>query len=369
MPAVALHQGSPAAACSNPRMEFVETLPDTEAKLRYLESTLATATAGEPVRRLETHMSWLLIGAERVLKLKKPVRYPFLDFSTLRSREHNAREELRLNRRLAPRAYLGVFALRCEDGVFSLQPDDRPEGGRIVDWVVAMQRLPTARMLDQVIARGALLPGDIDALVGLLVPFYRRAAHAAVGEDACLELLRSEQATNRSVLGLSHFDLPQVECTLDRMDRCIDAQERALRRRVRDGRIVEAHGDLRPEHVCLVEPPVVIDALEFDSRLRELDPFDELCFLGLECAMVGNAALGPELARRCADALDDHPPAALLSLYTARRALLRARLSAAHLLEANVHTPAKWLPQTGRYLQHARDALDTLESARSGSGA
>ena len=67
-------------------METGAALPDTEAKLRYLESTLAPAGVGEPVRRLETHMSWLLIGGDRVLKMKKPVRYPFLDFSTVQAR-------------------------------------------------------------------------------------------------------------------------------------------------------------------------------------------------------------------------------------------------------------------------------------------
>ena len=81
--------------------------------------------------------------------------------------------------------------------------------------------------------------------------------------------------------------------------------EGMLRARVRGRRIVEGHGDLRPEHVCLIEPPVVIDGLEFDLRLREVDPFDELSFLGLECVIAGDAAIGPQLIARCADALDD----------------------------------------------------------------
>ena len=97
-------------------------------------------------------------------------------------------------------------------------------------------------------------------------------------------------------------------------------------------------------------------------RLREVDPFDELSFLGLECAIAGDAVIGPQLIARCADGLDDPPPAALLQLHTAHRALLRARLSVAHLLEADVRTPQKWLPQAGRYLQHTCDALDGLDA-------
>lgn len=355
--------------CWNSNVETGDTLPDTEAKLRYLESILAPASPGEPVCRLETHMSWVLLGGEKVLKLKKPVRYSFLDFSTVQAREHDTREELRLNRRLAPRVYLDVLALTWDDGAFSLLPDHHlPEGAQVVDWVVAMQRLPAARMLDQIIARNELGPRDVDALFEVLVPFYRHAARSNITEDAYLERLRGEQATNRSVLCLPRFELPQIGSTLEAMDRALAKYEPMLRTRVRDRRIVEGHGDLRPEHVCLVEPPVVIDALEFDLRLREIDPIDELCFLGLECEIAGDAAIGPQLIARCAAALGDHPPAALPGLHTARRALLRARLSAAHLLEADVRTPQKWLPQASRYLQRSRAALDGLDASRQRHG-
>lgn len=344
-------------------METVDDTPGIEAKLRFLQSTLEPAAIGEPVRRIETHMSWVLMSGERVLKLKKPVRFPFLDFTTVQARERNARAELRVNRRLAPRVYLGLLALQWADGVFSLVPQEKlPAPGRTVDWLVSMQRLPAARMLDRVIARGELQQRDVDALLEVLVPFYRNAPRPAIGEDEYLQRLRDELAASRSVLAMPCFDLPQVHDLLDRMDRAVARQEDMLRARVRGRRIVEGHGDLRPEHVCLVEPLVVIDALEFDVRLREVDPFDELSFLGLECAMAGDAAIGPQLIARCADALDDHPPAALLRLHTAHRALLRARLSVAHLLEAEIRTPRKWLPRAGRYLQHAGDALDGLEA-------
>ena len=344
-------------------METVADTPGIEAKLRYLQSTLAPVGSGEPVSRIETHMSWVLLGGEQVLKLKKPVRYPFLDFTTVQARERNARAELRLNRRLAPRVYLGLLALQWDDGEFSLVAEHKlPAPGRTVDWLVSMQRLPAVRMLDRLIARSELQQRDIDALLAVLVPFYRHAPRPVLGEDEYLQRLRDELAASRNVLAMLRFDLPQVHSLLDRMDRAVAMHEGMLRVRVHGRRIVEGHGDLRPEHVCLIEPPVVIDGLEFDLRLREVDPFDELSFFGLECAIAGDAAMGPQLIARCADALDDHPPAALLRLHTAHRALLRARLSVAHLLEAEVRTPQKWLPRARRYLQHAGEALDGLDA-------
>ena len=338
-------------------------MPDTESKVRFLQTALAPGVGGEPVHRLETHMSWLLLGGEQVLKLKKPVRYPFLDFSTVQAREHDAREEVRLNRRLAPRVYLGLRALQWNEGTLSLVPEEcLPVPGETVDWVVAMQRLPAQRMLDQVIARGMLESHDLDALLEVLVSFYRRAAPCEISESDHLARLHDELAVDRAVLTLPRFDLLQAHTQLDRMARALAAHDGLLRQRVREHRIVEGHGDLRPEHVCLIDPPVVIDALEFNARLREVDPFDELCFLGLECAMAGDATVAARLLQRCADALGDHPQAQLLHLYTARRALLRARLSAAHLLDEGVRTPDKWLPQATRYLAFAGTALDELDT-------
>ena len=108
----------------------VDNAPAIEAKLRYLESTLATAGIGEPVRRIETHLSWLLLGGERVLKLKKPVRSPLLDFTTAQARERNARAELLVNRRLAPRVHLGLLA-QWDGGVFTRdQPLERAAHGK-----------------------------------------------------------------------------------------------------------------------------------------------------------------------------------------------------------------------------------------------
>ena len=350
-------------------METADDMPDMKAKLRYLESTLAPAAIGEPISRIETHMSWLLLGGERVLKLKKPVHLPFLDFTTVQARERNARAELLVNRRLAPRVYLGVLALQWHDGAFSLVAEEHlPAPGRTVDWLVSMQRLPAERMLDRVIARGELRQYDIDALLGVLVPFYQHARRPLLGEDEYLQRLRDEVAASRHMIVNPRFDQLQIHGLLDRMDRAMATHEEMLRARVRGHHIVEGHGDLRPEHVCLIEPPVVIDALEFDVRLREVDPLDELSFLSLECAMAGDAAIGPLLLARCTDALGDPPPAALLRLHTAHRALLRARLSAAHLLEADVRLPQKWLAQAGRYLLHAGAALDELEAQEAHRG-
>ncbi|MEC5325761.1 hypothetical protein, partial [Aurantimonas sp. A3-2-R12] len=288
-------------------------------------------------------------------KLKKPVRFPFLDFTTLAARETNCREEVRLNRRLAPRIYLGTVPLSEDDaGVLAL-------GGRgkVVDWLVVMRRLPADRMFDRMLQEDRIGAAETDQLAGLLARFYRSADHPAVDPTAYVDRLMAQQAENRAILtkrafAVDHARLPTV---LDRLDQRMAEDRPLIEERAWAGRIVEGHGDLRPEHICLTDPIVVFDCLEFSPELRLVDPFDELAFLGLECRILGAPSIGPTLVERVADQLGDHPPPRLVAFYTAFRAVLRARLSLAHLLDAAPREPDKWEPLASRYLTVAEESL------------
>jgi aminoglycoside phosphotransferase family enzyme len=132
--------------------------------------------------------------------------------------------------------------------------------------------------------------------------------------------------------------------------------------RVRLGHIVDGHGDLRPEHICFADPIAIFDCLEFNSELRQVDPFDELAYLGLESAQLQAPPLGPKIIAKVADRLDESPPHRLLSLYTAWRAVLRARLAVAHLLDPAPRRPERWEPLASRYLHLAEQALAAADS-------
>jgi aminoglycoside phosphotransferase family enzyme len=336
-------------------------------------SFLASAACGDGTapQVIETHMSWVFLCRARVLKLKKPVRYDFLDFSTVAAREFNCREEVRLNRRLAPDVYLGVAPLvACADGALRIGVLDPMAGdgaargpagdGAAVDWLVCMNRLPAEGMLDRRIAEGTVTSADIDRLADRLALFYRTVPAVALDGAAYLARQTQAQRINRAVLLDARFADAASARALDRFDRALRAHGELLAARARAGRIRDGHGDLRPEHVALDAVPAVIDCLEFNRTLREVDPFDELAFLGLECRLLGAPWIGARLIERVAAALDDRPPDALLALYTASRALLRARLAAAHLLEADARTPARWLPQARNYVALANETLDGL---------
>lgn len=303
-------------------------------------------------------MSWVFLAGERAYKLKKPVKYPFLDFSTLSAREADCREEDRLNRRLAPDVYLGVIPLALgADGGLVLGGKGEP-----VDWLVMMRRLPADRMLDQAIANGTVAQSQIGEVANVLARFYHDLDPADVTPEEYVAHFAREQEKNRSLLTDERFDLPgtALNAVLSRIEAVLTDEPDLLTRRARDGRIVDGHGDLRPEHVCLSEPPVIIDCLEFNKNFRLVDPFDELAFLGMECERMGFPWIGEMLISRCAEELGDRPSERLLAFYAAYRACLRARLALAHLLEPDPRTPEKWLPLSRTYLAIAERACVTL---------
>lgn len=332
---------------------------DSQATLQFLLSPAAHPADAGPIELIETHMSWVVLDARQAWKLKKPVCYPPLfDCRTLPAREQDARAELRVNRRLAPDVYLGLLAVQCHQGQWALLPEaDLPAPGQTVDWLVQMRRLPADRMLDRLIAADQLQPVQVEALALTLARFYQQAVPAPIDEAGLLARHHREQARNRQVLTDRRFGLGEAMPALDRLDAAIDRHADLLAQRVRQHHIVDGHGDLRPEHVCLVEPPVVIDGLAFNDALRQVDPFEELVALALECERLGAAWAGAQLLARCSERLDDTPDPALVEIYRSGRALLRARLAAAHLYDAQPSRPAHWLAQARRYIALAEPVL------------
>jgi len=319
-----------------------------KASLREKAALLsAPATYGPAVaavETVETHMSLLFLAGATVYKLKKPVVYPFLDFSTLAARERNCRDELRLNRRLAPDVYLGLSTITREgDGRLAL--DGR---GEVVDWLVRMRRLPSGRTLDRLIVTGTVTAEQVDSVGVLLARFYAGAERGRLDADQYVQQLRNEHTISRDVVGA--FENALARPLLAEVQRFLDEDHSLLRARVTAGRIVDGHGDLRPEHVWLNTPPLVIDCLEFNERLRQVDPFDEITYLGLECARLGASWIGPRLLKTLSAALNDAVDAHLLRFYARYRACVRARLALGHLAEPSPRDPGRWQPLARAYL-------------------
>ena len=334
--------------------------PTTAEKVAFLASGQGFDTRERPVTVIETHMSWVFLGRTVVLKMKKPVRFPFLDFSTLDRRRSNCEAEVRLNRRLAGDVYDGVVALRRDPaGQLSLGC-----AGEVVEWLVQMRRLPHSELLDERIRTRRLHRGDIVVLADRLAQFYREAPPSTAEGEAYLRHLQVENVVNRQVLSEPALGVGSArsEDVLDAFDALLDRWTPAIRERIAMGYIVEGHGDLRPGHVCLVNPPLIFDCLEFDRNMRLLDPYDEVNFLGLECAMLGQGWVRPLLLDEVARTLGHRPDRRLMAVYGAFRAILRARLCLAHLLEETCTEGTRWVGQTKRYLALAEREIASVSA-------
>jgi aminoglycoside phosphotransferase family enzyme len=327
------------------RSPHVSPQTDLAAKLGFLGRPQAYPEATARVDAVETHMSWVFLTDTHAYKLKKPVRYPYLDFSTAEARRRDCEEEVRLNRRLAAEVYLGVVPLvRDAEGRLSLGGE-----GETVDWLVQMRRLPADRMLDHLLRSGAVTPEEISRLARRLARFYAEAAAEAVTPAAYRQSLAARIEGNLHELSSPAFGLDRGLLArlagfqlgfLQRHAECFDS-------RVRQGRIVEGHGDLRPEHVCLLAEPVVIDCLEFRREFRILDPADELGYLALDAYR---------------EASGDDPPEPLIHFYQGCRAVLRAKLAVWHLRDDGRHPPGKWVAAATDYLEWALRHTDLAGS-------
>jgi aminoglycoside phosphotransferase family enzyme len=345
---------------STPSLERrMPTPAEAAAALRFLCTPQAHGVDADEFSWSETHMSWLFFTGEEVLKLKKPVRMRYLDHSTLARREFDSREELRLNARLAPGVYLGLTALvRTPDGYRLVPEEECAEAARdVLDWLVRMRRLPATLALDRCIAGGRVSASGIDALGALLEHFYRAATPVRLSSAAYLGRFASEQRLNREILLDPRWQPRGAAEALRRLDAALAVRPESLAERARY--LVDGHGDLRPEHVFMVDPPLAIDCLEFDAHLRWVDPYDEVAFLGLECEVIGAAWIGERIRDHLARGLGAVPPPQVIRLYAAARALMRARLALAHLADEHPREPGRWPTLADRYLLRATTLLHT----------
>jgi len=328
-----------------------EACPAPETKVAWLQRPEIYPDQPARIDVVETHMAWVFLTDRYAYKLKKPVRYDVLDLRTLAGRRHNCLEEVRLNRRLARDVYLEVIPLTVDgDGQLHL---DRQ--GRVVDWLIKMRRLPNERMLDVLIARRRISAAEIRQVARTIVGFYQASPPLLIDGEAYRRQLAEDIQLNQAKLadlacgfpGAWVRQLHQAQLTF------LAREPELFQRRAAAGRILEGHGDLRPEHICLEPEPVIFDCLEFNRRYRILDAADELGFLAMECERIGAGFVDRILFEIYAELTQDRPPQRLINFYKTFRACLRARLAIRHTQEPHGGNGARWRDLAADYLRLA----------------
>jgi aminoglycoside phosphotransferase family enzyme/predicted kinase len=288
----------------------------------------AAGDPGEP-RIVETHISWVLLAGSEAYKVKKPVAFPFLDFSTRSRRDAACEAELAVNRRLAPRTYLDVVPIRRRaDGRFTLFAEGEP-----VESAVHMVRLDEARSADLLLAAGALDTRLVDRLAEGIASF-----HADAPTDLRIAAAATVVAIERNVQdNLQALEDAPGLVTRDELDTLERWQLSFLRghrdlfaQRTSVGAIRDGHGDLRLEHVFFGADDdfEVIDAIEFDPRYRWADVAADIAFLSMDLARLGRVDLAERLLAVYARASNDFDLYPLIDFYESYRACVRAKIAA-----------------------------------------
>jgi aminoglycoside phosphotransferase family enzyme len=214
-------------------------------------------------------------------------------------------------------------------------------------------------MLDVAIAAGTVEQAALPPVAALLAVFYREAQVAGLTPQGYRDWLRTEIDANALALDQPryNFQAAVIQETAAAQRAFLKQRADALDARVLAGRIVEGHGDLRPEHICLGPPPVIIDCVEFNRDFRLLDQADELAYLAMECERLGDPKVGAALLAHFRTASGDDPPDVLIHFYKSFRALLRAKLAAWHLDDHTVARPSVWANRAQAYLALARQHI------------
>jgi len=305
---------------------------------------------------IETHLSSLLIAGEQVYKLKKPLRFGFVDFSTLAARHAACEQELRLNRRTAAAWYLGLVAVRQgARGACFAAPDDEA-AGPLLDWAVQLRRFDDRQRLDRVAQAGLLTAAMVDRLAETVARFHHGLLPAPPDQDGDQNIQRWARDNLAELAELVEGSVAAEVAALQRWTELRAAELSALMQaRRRSGCVREVHGDLHLGNIFWADgEPVLFDALEFNQALRQTDTIGDLAFTFMDLQAHGLPRLAWRFIGAALEACGDQAALPLLAWWAVYRAAVRAKvvlLGAAALGDAAAQQAAR--AASRRYLDVA----------------
>jgi hypothetical protein len=234
------------------------------------------------VEFIETHISYIFLAGDLVYKVKKPVKFDFLDFTSVKKRKFYCEEEIRLNRRLAPNTYMDVVAISLDArGNITLD-----KGVEVVDYAVLMKKLPVDRMLKTLLSQGLADEKTMDNLAEKIAAFHRRAQTGGhIDEMGNIENIRHNSEENfAETINQINVTIPgyQYNFIKDYAEKFLNENESLFEKRIADHKIRDCHGDLHLEHICVADEIIIFDCIEFNERFRCGDVVEDVAFLTMD---------------------------------------------------------------------------------------
>jgi aminoglycoside phosphotransferase family enzyme len=340
-----------------------DTLPDF---IHFLRQPVAYQHPAPDISLVQTHISYVLLAGDFVYKIKKPVNFGFLDFSTLAKRKFYCEEELRLNRRLCPRIYLEVVSVNEEKGIFSLNGP-----GRAVEYAVKMVRMPEEGMMGRLIKENRLTERHLDLIVDTLVPFYRQAEindhirqfgkARAVAANVLENFEQARPYVGGGILSREEFE------HITGYARSVLAKEALFDQRIAANRICDCHGDLYSANICFEEDQVhIFDCIEFNERFRYCDIASDVAFLAMDLDAKDQDSLSVYFIERFIARSGDAGLSRMLNFYKCYRATVRGKIGllTAHEPEVDDQTRAAAQTMAARYFLLAQQYADQCQASK-----
>jgi aminoglycoside phosphotransferase family enzyme len=290
-------------------------------KLADLLRTEAFSHPARDIGLVETHISWVFLAGAFVYKLRKPVSFGFLDFSTIEQRRLDCEAEVRLNRRLCPDLYLGVVDVVERDGHLAIGGPGPP-----VEPAVCTRRLPESGMLPVLLERGLVDVRLMTRLARQLADFHVVAATGAgVDEYGSLSAIRANWDENFSQV--ANLQPSLAKSIHDFVDEFLTSHRDLFERRVHDGHIRDGHGDLHADSVCATRRRLYLfDCIEFNARFRCADVAADVAFLAMDLDHLGRAHLSHAFVAAYVRRSVDVELESLLDSYKCYRAFVRGKV-------------------------------------------
>ncbi len=287
------------------------------------------------VRLIETHISLLFLTGSYVYKLKKPVDFGFLDFTTLEKRRYFCEQEVKLNRRLSPQIYLGVIQFTTDGKQILLNGD-----GEVVEYGVWMKQIPEEFLMDKLLEKGQVHSKMMEKISEKLVHFYSMAeTNDTIKSFAKPERVKQDTDEN--------FDQTEkyVDITIpekiyqevkERTNSFFKKNEELFYQRIAEDRIRDCHGDLRLEHIFWGEEISIFDCIEFNERFRYTDVAADIAFLSMDLDYHEREDLNPPLIQTYMEKSKDQGLSQILDFYKCYRAYVRGKVESFRLDDPSI---------------------------------
>ncbi|MBI1182178.1 MAG: AAA family ATPase [Alphaproteobacteria bacterium] len=302
--------------------------PDQNEIIEFLAS--GRAFGGAPVRHIETHISHVFLVGDRAWKLKRAVRFNFLDFSTAERRRDACDREVVLNRRTAPSLYLGIRPVTWDERCLAIDGEGAP-----VDWLVEMRRFDERTLLHRCARSGHLTPELAADLVERVVAFHEAAERRLdKGTAAAMRRNARDVAANLREFGGGQFDLGAVDSWAQRIDQTLLSHAALIEQRREAGFVRQCHGDLHLANICIVDgEPTLFDCIEFSDDIACIDVLFDLAFLLMDLLFHGLHVIANLVLNRYLSATRDFGGLVLMPAMLSLRAAIRGMAVAIEIAE------------------------------------